>query len=131
MNRLTVAILLQDQNTRSFRVVRIVFDNDCPPETVDDLANQETVCGELLITVIGHPDVAANHQRAYLLQRLGQPLDPFLFLIIRFGVRLVPLTLAFSRRRRRPAATPCYPAQSIGRLFMCATNLVMFVSKSP
>ncbi len=92
MNRLTVAILLQHQNTRSFRVVRIIFDNDCPRETVDDLANQETVCGELLITVIGHPDVAASHQRAYLLQRLAQPLDPFLFLIIRFGVRLVPLT---------------------------------------
>lgn len=43
MNRVTVAIVLQDQNTRSFRVVRIVFDNDCPRETVDDLANQETV----------------------------------------------------------------------------------------
>jgi hypothetical protein len=110
MNRLTVAILLQHQSTRSFRVVRIVFDNDCARETVDDLANQETVCSELLITVIGHPDVAASHQRAYLLQRLAQPLDPFLFLIIRFGVRLVPLTARFQRRRLMiVAAVRCKP----------------------
>jgi len=64
---LIVSISFQDQNTRSLGVVRIVFDNDCPGQTVDDVANKDPVCGEFLITVIGHTNLAACHQRTYLL----------------------------------------------------------------
>ena len=101
MNRLTVSILLQYENTRSFRVVGIVFDNYCLGETVDEVANKDTVGGELLITVIGNTDFAAGHERTYLSQGLAQFLDPFLFLIIPSGVRLVPLTI-----RAEPRAAP-------------------------
>ena len=52
MNRLTVSILFQYENTWSIRVVGIVFDNYCPGETVDEVANKDTVGGELLMGLV-------------------------------------------------------------------------------
>ena len=92
MNRLAVSILFQDQNTGPFRVARIVLDDDGCGKTIDDVANKDMVCGEFLITVIGHTDVATSHERPYLVQGLAQFLDPFSLLIIASDVPLVPLT---------------------------------------
>ena len=102
MNRLTISIPLQDQHAPSFRVVGIVFDDDCSCQTLDDVADQDTVRSKFLITVIGHTNIAASHERADLLESLAQCLDPFFVLIIRSGVGLVPLTL---RAEPRAVAT--------------------------
>ena len=96
MNRLPVSIVFQNENTRPLRVVGIVFDNDRLGQTVDDVTNEDTVCGEFVITVLGYANGAASHQRAYLLQDLAQFPDPSSFLIILSGV-LDPLTTGISR----------------------------------
>jgi hypothetical protein len=92
MNRLTVSIVFQYQHARSFRVIGIVFDHHRTAQAVEDVTNRHAVCGELLVAVIGNTYVAVRHERAYQLQGLAQFLDPFWFLIIPSGVRLVPLT---------------------------------------
>ena len=103
MNRLIVSISFQHENTRSLRIVGIVFDNDCPGETVDDVANKDPVRGELLITVIRHTDLAARHQRTYLIQGLAQFLGPFRFLMLRSGASMFPLEVPLQPRRLRIA----------------------------
>ena len=121
MNRLPVSIVFQNENTRPLRVVGIVFDNDRLGQTVDDVTNEDTVCREFVITVLGYANGAASHQRAYLLQGLAQFPDPVSFLIILSGVRLGPANSLWSRPERlaRGLQTP----RSSLRHLLCATSV--------
>lgn len=82
MNRLTVSIVFQDQNARSFRILRIVFDDDSTAQAIDDVTNRHTVGGKFFVAVIRNAHVAARHERAHKVQSLTHRRDRFFFSLI-------------------------------------------------
>ena len=61
MNRLPGLILLQDQNTRAFRIVSVVFHYHGGRQALDDVADQHVVCSELLVPMRGDTHLASCH----------------------------------------------------------------------
>jgi hypothetical protein len=55
----TVAISLKDENARSLRVARIIFDDNRGRRAIDDLTCENVVFCHLIISVRRDPDLAA------------------------------------------------------------------------
>ena len=80
MQGLAVPVVLQDKDTWTFRIIRIVFNRHRRAHAVDNVSDKEIVCGELIVPVRRNTHLTACYQGSYLLQRLAQLRDPFLFL---------------------------------------------------
>lgn len=71
MNRLTVSIVFQNQNARSFRILRIIFDDHGAAQAVDDVTDKHTVGGKFFVALIRNAHIAARHERAHKVQGLA------------------------------------------------------------
>jgi hypothetical protein len=73
MNRLILAIMLQDEHARPLRVIRIILDDDRSVQAFDDIAHRDAVRGKLFVPVERYAHIAVRHERSYLFQSVGHP----------------------------------------------------------
>ncbi len=64
MQGLAVPVVLQDKDTWTFRISRIIFNRHSSAHTIDNVFDEEIVCGEFVVPVRGELlDRAADTMR--------------------------------------------------------------------
>jgi hypothetical protein len=62
MNRLIRAIVLENQDARPLRVIRVVFDHNGRVQPVDHITHLDPVCGKFLVPMKRYANIAASHE---------------------------------------------------------------------
>jgi len=58
VKRIAILILLQNQHARSLGKVRVIFHDACIGQTAYRLIRQYTVCGQLIVAMLGDHEVS-------------------------------------------------------------------------
>ncbi len=62
MDRFPLSIFLQNKNARSFRIIRIVFDDDSVLNSFYNILNENMVFRKFIVSMIGNPDFPVCNQ---------------------------------------------------------------------
>lgn len=63
MHWLALSILLQDEDTGSFRIGRVIFNDDGVADSRENILDKNGIGCKFIIPVVGHHNLLTCHQR--------------------------------------------------------------------